>query len=34
MQFTPAQVVEQREQEWSQLRPLLGTAPTATTREP
>jgi hypothetical protein len=25
MQFTPADQIEQREQEWSQLRPLLGT---------
>jgi hypothetical protein len=26
MQFTPAKEIEQREQEWSQLRPLLGPA--------
>jgi hypothetical protein len=26
MQFTPAQEIERREQEWSQLRPLLGAS--------
>lgn len=26
MQFTPAQEIDRREREWSQLRPLLGTA--------